>query len=114
MSFITRILREKAVYWPYEGVDDFGQDKFGFPVEINCRWSQKSELYLNATGEEVVSNAVVMVDRKLVLGSLLWHGKLEDLQHWDKPRDNPEAGEVKRMDEIPDRRIKEYVRKAFL
>lgn len=40
MRLLTKMLRQKAVYWPLTsiGIDNYGQPIPSIPVEISVRW----------------------------------------------------------------------------
>jgi hypothetical protein len=78
-TFLTSNLRQTAVYWGGPQSDGFGGRTFDEAVEISVRWEDKQELFIDATGQEVRSNAVVYVDRDLDMGGYLYLGELDDL-----------------------------------
>lgn len=38
MSVIARMLKQTCVYWPPDGVDEFGVPQFLTPIQLKCRW----------------------------------------------------------------------------
>lgn len=112
--YMERILREKAVYWKCIGRDKHGQPIYDAPVEIKCRWEDQSKLFLNAQGQEEVSRAEVMVDRKIPLDSVLWFGSLNQVSYLTEPLRNEDAWHVRYFKRIPTRNGKKFVRIATL
>ncbi len=109
-----RVMNQKAVYWPKEGEDDAGNPEFGEAVEINCRWEDIGELFIDENGTEQVSQSIVMVDRDVVLGGILWLGELEDLESQTEPHENEGYSRIRKFEKIPDRRATKFVRTAIL
>ena len=71
MSLITRMLKQKAIYWPVDGKDSYGQPTNGGPVAIKCRWEDVQEEFITPKGTTEMSKAVVYVDRDMEAGGLL-------------------------------------------
>ena len=63
--FNRNALRQDATYWASVQEDGLGGYNFGPSVNIKCRWQQKSQLFRNAEGEEVVATDIVYPDREL-------------------------------------------------
>lgn len=73
---ITRDLKQDATYWPSGSNDGFGGVAYGSAVAIKCRWQDEAVLFRNAQGQEVMSSAVVYVDRVLAMKGKLSLGTL--------------------------------------
>lgn len=110
--FLPQFLKQKAVYWPPTGQDKNGKMTFGPPVEIKCRWEEKSVEFINSQGEKAISSCVVLVDRDLVGGGMLWLGKLKDLVQQTNP-DIQKANIIQGWQKIPNIQAKKFVRKAM-
>lgn len=93
---------QKAVYWPYAGIDDLGQPQYDAPFQIDCRWDDKHELFMNLQGVQEVSNAKVFPDRDTPEGGVLWKGKFSQLVSQSNPFLNPKAYIIKKFEKIPD------------
>ena len=65
MSIITKMRKQTAVYWALSSYDEYGQPTWDSPVEIECRWEDKSEEFIVSDGTRQVSNAIVYVDRDM-------------------------------------------------
>ena len=73
------MLKQTAVYWPFESVDGFGIKVVGSPIEIKVRWEDRNEEFLDSQSETQMSNAVVCVDRDVTLGGILMLGTIADI-----------------------------------
>lgn len=113
MSIITRMRRQKAVYWERGEVNQYGQFSFQVPVEIDCRWEDGTgEAPTPQTQGEVYSSRVY-VDRIMNLGDALRYGEL-DSDTPDDPSEDSLAKIVRRFDQIPNLRATETLYIAFL
>lgn len=109
-----RVMKQKAVYWHHSGDDASGQPLYDDPVELDCRWEDIHELYLDMNGNDQVTNAKVIVDRDLVVQGQLWLGSLEDLTSQEHPTENTGSFSIKKFEKIPDRKGKKFARIALL
>lgn len=81
-------MRDPAVLWTMSRHDRDGFPLVNSPTEICCRWEEKNLEMTDADGNRIVVDAVLAVGRNLVMGSLLWAGKLCDLpDSGEPPRD---------------------------
>lgn len=71
-------LHQKAVLCSVAGRDNYGKVTRNAAVEINVRWEEKRAEQLNAEGVVIAVDAVVIVDRDISIGSILWLGALAD------------------------------------
>lgn len=78
-GFIKKVCKQTAVYWGNPISDGFGGFVYDSPVEIKCRWDEVSKLVQNNEGQEVVSNATVLVTTTLDINGVLFLGTLDDL-----------------------------------
>ncbi len=121
MGLISSMLKQTCVYWPLGNTesggmshDAYGKPIYSEPVEISCRWEEKTEKYLNAKGEEVLSNAVVFVAQDVQLSGVLMLGTLDDITDEVNPLENSGAFSIQRFEKLPDLKAREFLRKAFL
>jgi len=121
MSLIKRMRRQKAVYWALQSedsggddFDDYGQPLVVAPVEIDCRWEDSTEEFIDADGVPQMSRAIVYVDRDVDVGGVLMLGTLADVDDVDNPKINDAAWEIKRFDNFPDLKAKEFLKTAYL
>ena len=111
---VRKVLKQKAVYWGVSRFDDSGRPVYEEPVEIDCRWEDISEQYVDSTGHDHMSNSIVMVDRDVTEQGVLWLGKMEDLESQVNPMENEGAYEIKKKGKLPDRKAKKFFREVFL
>lgn len=114
----SRLLNQKALYWPPGSPDGFGGMTFGDPSEIPCRWEEKMIQYLSRTGETKISRAIVFVDQDLIPGGYLYLGSRTDLEsHLPsafEPTDLPNAWEIQSFTRIPGISAQQFTRSAIL
>lgn len=121
MSIISRMRKQTAVYWALEGAesggndfDDFGQPLLTTPIEIKCRWEAKTVEFIDAKGTRQLSNAVVYVDQDVDVGGVLMLGELTDIVNEDTPKENDDAWEIRRFDDLPNLKATEFLKTAYL
>ncbi len=118
MSIITRMLRQKAVYWALDSddnFDNFGQPQYANPVEIKCRWVIKTVEFLGPQGTQELSNAVVYVGQDVKVGGVLMLGELTDIDSsLTVPKQNEETYEIRRFEKLPNLRTTQFLRTVFL
>lgn len=110
----VRAMKQKAVYWPPSELDDFGKPTWGTAVEIDCRWEDVQEQFINSNGETALSRAKLIVDRDLENKGVLWLGELDDVVDINDPKDNPNAWEILRFMKTPDFKGRRYLREVLL
>lgn len=70
---------QTALYFPFAGVDDYGQPIVSSsPTELSVRWEFGRAETTDPQGNTVVVDAIVHVDRRITVGSEMWLGELED------------------------------------
>ena len=114
MSLITRMLKQTAVYWPFVSTNQFGKKAVGSPIEIEVRWEDVSEEFLDSQGERQMSRSIVYVDRDTPVGGILMLGELGSGVDEANPKENDNAWEIRRFEKFPNLRVTEYLRKAIL
>lgn len=72
-------LNQWAVYWPAPSYDNYGEPVVGDPDEIQVRWVGKLAGGQDPAGNKVGSTATVVLDRPILVGSLLWKGRMSDM-----------------------------------
>ncbi len=108
MSLIKRMRKQKAVYWARGSPDVYGEFTFADPVEIDCRWEDTAQEYLDPQGETKTSKSIVYVDRVMSPGDRLLEGEL------DSNVDMADSFEIQRFDRLPNIRNTEVLLTAFL
>ena len=118
MSIITRVLRQKAVYWAPSSTIGYDGRPSGWdsPVEIDVRWSNKERYHTMESGIQVISQSEVMTGPVATeKGGFLMLGTLLDVTSGIvDPRDQVGAYEIMKNLETPNIRNTETYRKAFL
>lgn len=71
---IDDMLNQTATYWAPGAYDAFGQPSLAAPVELACRWQNKTDLIRTPAGREVVSSAVVYPASAVATGGWLYLG----------------------------------------
>lgn len=124
--FLEDFLNQTAVYWAPAGTNNEGQQAYGEPVEVACRWEDVVEEFIVRGGGTApeTSKSKVLVDRDLEELGILWlppnatglnDGEaIIQLTSEDDPMANDKAYEIRRFDKIPNVDADEYVRIAYL
>ena len=106
--------RQNAVYWPYASTNEFGIKVVGSPIPIKCRWESRNEEFLDPKGEVQMSNAVVYVDRDTPVGGILMLGTVADITDAVNIKENSGAWEIRRFDNLPNLKAKQFLKTAYL
>lgn len=102
MDIIEDMRQQKAVYWAPEGVDQFNRRTYAAPVEIDCRWVDKREIFRTKDGQEKVSKSIVYPDRVLdEEGGVLREGTLAELTSTTAPFENTNTWEIQAFGKTP-------------
>jgi len=118
--FPERNLNQTAVYWASPTSDGRGGFTYTTPVEINCRWIDKTEIISGLRGaqpgQEVISKSQVQVKQDLDEGGILYLGNLTDLTVGQKadPMTIDTAYKIKRFEKIITIKSRRYFRKVYL
>lgn len=117
---LKRCMRQSCVYWAPANTesggiahDNYGQVVYTDPVEKDCRWEDISEIFVNVSGMEERSRAVVMVD-DVEIGGLLMLGTLDDITDLSIPKNNTGAWEIKQKEKIPNLKGTVFYEWAYL
>ena len=112
----TNALKQTAVYWGSPVSDGQGGRTFADAVEVDVRWEERQELFIDPQGQEKQSSAVVFIGQDVVVGAYLFLGDLDDLGSAEEgdPLNVDGAYEIRQRTKIPDHRGIEFLRKAWL
>ena len=66
MKYLQKLIHT-ATAWKNPVSDNYGGFTYSAPVLIDCRWEDKAELFIDSTGRETVSNAVIWLDSEDVI-----------------------------------------------
>jgi hypothetical protein len=80
-AFESMDLIHRAVYWEPSGVDDDGNKTIvsSTGVEIPCRWDDTPSEVRDRKGNVLSYDGSAIVDQDLIVGGILWRGRLNDL-----------------------------------
>jgi hypothetical protein len=111
-SILDGRLPHRVTWWRVTGPDGFGGDSFATPVLIDARWEDRQETFYGALDRrELVSKAVVFVDRDMSVGDYLCQ---ENQSSQSNPAVVSGALKIQRFDKMPDLRSLDAVRRAVL
>lgn len=114
-NFLTKNLVQTCVYWGTPAANGYGGYIYADGVEINARWEDRQEIFINAQGREDLSRAVVYVDTDVEVGGYLYLGELDDFDSSDpEPTENASAYMIKAFSKIPNLKGTDYQRKVWL
>lgn len=114
MSLIKRMRKQDAVWWAVTGQNASGENLYDAPIQVKCRWEDVAEQFTDATGNVVISNARVYVDRIMKVGDVLWKGTLADIVYQVEPLRNEGAYAIRKFPQIPNLRNSETLLEAKL
>lgn len=114
-KFIQKVCVQTAVYWGNPQPDGYGGITFDAPVEIGCRWEDKTQIIVNNQGKEMISKAEVLVTQDLDVQGRLYLGSISELESDPVPMEVEGAFEIKAFNKIPMiRKTDVFVRKVYL
>lgn len=83
----TKHLKQTAIYWGLtSAVSVTGNKTTATPVQINCMFQDDTQIVTTVTGEEVVSNSRIDVDRLIENGGWILKGALADIDTSKTPQ----------------------------
>ena len=118
---LQRKCTQTAVYWGNPQEDGYGGKTWDDPVEIMCRWEEKTQFLgligEDGMGERTISRALVYTLQDVEINGLLYLGTLDDLD--SNQEDDPKSIEgiciVKRFEKTQALgSTSEFLRKVFL
>jgi len=119
---IVGAMTQTAVYWATPVPDGYGTYTYDDPVEIDCRWENKTEVVSRVggegkKGEELVSFAQVFVTQDVDENGFLYLGDLDDLDSAEEalPETVDGAYRIQKFDKLPElKSTNKFLRKAYL
>ena len=112
---LTKSLKQSAVYWSTPVASGYGGYSFSDPVELDVRWEERQELFINVQGKEERSQAVVYLDQDVDIGGYLYLGELDDFDSSDPdPQNVSDAKEIRAFQKIPNIKATSFLRKVWL
>lgn len=114
--YLTRNLEQTAVYWASPSPSGRGGYSYDDPVELDVRWEDKQEKFVDVNGQEMISGAIVIVDQDVDIGGILFLGDLDDLDSSEEasPGSVKQAWEIRKFEKTPNIKALGYYRKAYL
>lgn len=108
-------MRQSCTYWQQDSVrNNDGERTYLPPVQIKCRWSDKSELIQKSNEEKVLTRSKVMVPVDMKEGDYLMFGELDSSTPSDPIEGNPTAFPIILFKKIPNLKAREFLRVAYL
>lgn len=116
---LSRLLNQTITYWASPVPDGYGGYTYDAPEAIVGRWEDKQELFIDAAGNEVKSNAVVYLTQDVSLGGFLALGDYTDSANYEEDPVGSASGvdgarEIRAFEKSPDIRGDYSLRKAWL
>ena len=117
INFIKNVCVQTAVYWSDPVENGYGKKIFASPIEIKVRWENKQKVLKSSDGEEVISQAEILLLQDVNEKGLLYLGHIDDLTSTQQV--NPETIEGAKVilvfEKVPlFMSTTEFVRKAYL
>ncbi|MCK4858882.1 MAG: hypothetical protein KAT58_12990 [candidate division Zixibacteria bacterium] len=115
-TMLANQLKQTAVYWGNPQSDGYGGRTFDDAVELDVRWQDRQELFVDAQGREQISRAVAYVATDLDIGGYLYLGELADLSSAEEgdPLSVSTAYEIRAISKTPDIGADRFARKVWL
>ena len=121
MSLIDRMRKQICVYWPLANIesgqvafDDYGHPQYSGFVEMDCRWEDIMEEYLDSQGTRQLSRSKVFVGSDVQVGGVIMLGTSDDIIDEENPLQNDNAFEIKRFEKTPNLKATEYLRVVYV
>lgn len=112
---LGHFLKQKAVYWSSPIPDGFGGFSYIAPIEINVRWEDRTEQYVDMSGQQALSNAIVYADRDFSIGCYIMLGTLLDVTDPGlDPQKTTGALRIMMVAKSPNIKGTQFLRKAWL
>jgi len=103
-------LPQTCTYWGAPVSSGFGGTTFSLPSPLPCRWEEKAEEFVDASGQTKVSRAIVYLSDDVEVGGYLFLGDVSTVD----PTSLDGAYNIQRYSKMPDIRAANYLRKAWL
>lgn len=114
MPIETACRFQKALYWAKSTYDNYGQPVLEeTAAELDVRWENVNKDVLDSQGNTISADAVVVVDRDIEVGSVMWLGCLADVEGTSLIPES-QLREVVSFSSVPDIKGRYYRRVAYL
>lgn len=109
---LVEMMPHQLTYWPPASPDGFGQVVFGAPVfPVACRWQDTQKIFRDASGQEVMSEAIVYLETDLALNGYVVLG---DQSAESDPRNLDAAREIRQTNSSASLDGDQALRKVWL
>lgn len=107
---------QTCVYWAPNGFNTFGEQQFVDPVEVNCRWEDKAQQFVDKEGKESVSSSIIYPAQALLLGGYVCLTTLAALSSEEEgdPKTVSGAKEIRNVSASTNIKATEWFYKAWL
>ncbi len=112
----TWALNQTATYWARLDPDGYGGWDYDDPVEVSVRWEETSENLIDASGEEFVTLAEIMVNQEMKPGDYLYLGSLTSAMEdsASNPVNIEDAWPIRKAEAVPDLLAESFVRTVWI
>lgn len=110
MDFLSFGLTQTCTLWVVTGVDGYNRPSFAAPVQIPCRWEDRTEKIQIDVGVEVLSHTRVFLGQDVALGDYLSLGTKSSVD----PHDESATYRVQQFRKTPSLDGLSFERKAYL
>ncbi|PHR87489.1 MAG: hypothetical protein COA78_37080 [Blastopirellula sp.] len=112
---INSKLREIITIWVVSGDDGFGGPVYAAPATMKARWSEGQQTFINESGDEATSQAIIHVERSIFLGDWIALGDHRcDASPNNLTDTSAKAYKVRGFTSVSNIRNSTMVRKAFI
>lgn len=92
---------QDAVYWAWSGKDIQGTPTVSTGIALRVRWEEKQSQMLDSQGRTISVDAQVVVNREVLVESIMWLGKLGALSG-TPPTPTSKIFQIAAYDRVPD------------
>ena len=96
MSFYDRLLRQKCTYWGRPTKNAWGDRTYPSPAILSCHWEEKAQLFIDKTGAESNSHAVVLVESEVEIDGSLFFGESDE----DNPNNQDGSDTIRMVERV--------------
>jgi len=109
-------LNQTAIYWSLPTNDGMGGKIFSDGVEVSVRWEDRQQIFIDAKGQEIISRAVVYVDKDMDIGGYLVLMDFDSLasDEVDNPLLISTAMPIRTFSKMPSFKATKFIRLAVL
>lgn len=113
MSLIQRAQKETLVWWKLKSANRNGEPNYWPPVELSCRWDDKTTEILASDNTTVLSRVEIISQVRLNPGDYVCRGTINTITYWAEPKKNLDSYEVLRGSETPTLRYNDRLYEAW-